>query len=571
MTIPTNCDPGKPLIRPEGEGATLNYNLPQSSCFTAQASIPLGVDRSWFTDSTAQEPQVHWWNRPRPELDGLEQTLSDGDLTPEVAQFIDPRIPSLLHTTTVPAAASVPDQISYAPSRAAGLAATSRAARRGRQPSRRMVSPEPVHTASHVAKAIVDGLRPLVTSSFGGELQIKYLPPPDKPVPRMFLVEYYKVCSYLGDYGAGKTLSVTTMGPGEKLTMTVNTYRDSETTLTESENILDSFSQSSADELEQLVEQQVGVTDSSSVSNTVTSTTGGSMSVGVGVDLFGWVELGADTQVDTSRSDTTTVAATREFNTQALDRALSSHVESSSSSREVTVNTSSTTTVSTGESTSTVRELANINLSRVLNIAFRQLMQAYDTITYLDDVKVLYTNGYPESIRLIDLNQLDEVLPQLITPQHLDDVRDQILEPYCVVFNYQGKPMPFLEKVDRTYHCELTGDDEHIRYLRKRLDLRDQAGDITVPGVITSVQRNVLPTEAVMADGFLGERPLVDCYNSVLQATTADAADIANQKQRLAVRIIEAIEDPEARAKAWAQLFNPPPPVAAEPTEPATP
>lgn len=565
MTIPINCDPPEPLTRAAGEAATLNYNLPQSSCFTAQGSIPLHVNRSWFHDSAGQEPEIHWWNLPRPELHGLEHTLERGDLTPAVTQLIDPRIPELLQMAR--------DQIAEAPAyrtaRATGAAVSGRA-RRARTPSRRMVSAQPVHTAPQVARAVVDGMRPMVATTFGGELQVFYLPPPERPVPRLFLIEYYKVCSYLGDYGAGKTVSTFTLLPGEKRTITVSTYRDTETTQTASENILDSFSQSSADELEELVEEQVGVTDALSMSNTLTSTTGGSMSLGFGVDLYGLVKLGGDQQSSGSETSTTSIATTREVHTQALNRALSSHVESSTSSREVTVNTSTTTTVSTGESTSTVRELANINLSRVLNIVVRQLLQAYDTVTYLDDVKVLYTNGYPESIRLIELNQLDEVLPGLITQDHVDEVRDLILAPYCVVFNHRGEAKPFLEKVSRTYHCELTGKDEEIVYLRKRLDLRDQFGNISVPGVITNVQRNILPTEAVIADGMQGGGDNLDCYNQVLQSTTAHAAEIANQKQLQAIRIIEAIEDPAAKAEAWARLFNPPPPVEATTTEPAT-
>jgi hypothetical protein len=566
MTIPTNCDPREPLTRAAGEAATLNYNLPQSSCFTAHGSIPLRIDPSWFRDSASQEPEVHWWNLPRPELDGLEETLEHGDLTPVVTQLIDPRIPELLH--------SAPDQLAEAPPyRKAGVTAATMSgrARRARTPSRRMVSAQPVHTAPQVARAVVDGIRPMVATTFGGELQVCYLPAPERPVPRLFLLEYYKVCSYLGDYGAGKTLSTFTLLPGEKTTITVSTYRDTEATQTESENILDSFSQSSADELEALVEEQVGVTDSLSMSNTVTSTSGGSVNFGFGIDLFGLVELGSGQESSGSDSTSATIATTREVHTQAINRALSSHVESSSSSREVTVNTSSTTTVSTGESTSTVRELSNVNLSRVLNIVFRQLLQAYDTVTYLDDVKVLYTNGYPESIRLIELSQLDEVLPQLITADHLDEIRDRILAPYCVVFNHQGEALRFLEKVSRTYQCDLTGEEEKIVYLRKRPDLRDQAGNISVPGVITNVQRNVLPTEAVIADALLGGGDSLDCYNQVLQATTADAAELANQQQLQAIRIVEAIEDPAAKADAWAQLFNPPPPVEATATEPATP
>jgi hypothetical protein len=567
-TPTTNCGPGNPLIRlGGGEAPVLNYNLPQGGCFSAQGSIPLGIDPSWFRDEVAAEPDGHWWDVPVPNPDELVDDMVKGTLSPQLTnQLLDPRIPALLHEW------SAPDQIADAPrmmsarlaqpaERTKVPAATSAPTR----PTRRQVAPKPTYTASHLVRAVEDGLRPMVTTGFSGDLQIKFLPKPARPVPRLVVVEYYRVCSYLGDYGAGRTLSTTSLFPGESTTITLATYRDEETTASESSNVLDSFTESAADEMETLVEEQIGTTLGSSTSTTQSSTTGGGVNFGVGIDLFSLVELGFGAEHSGSQTDATTVAMTSEINTQAINHALSSHVESSSSSRQVEVNTTTSATVSTGESTTTVRQIANINHSRVLNIVFRQLLQAYDTVTYLYDVKVLFSNGYPESVRLIELGQLDDVLPQLVSAEHVPAVRQRILQPYCAVFNYEGRAVRFLEKVDREAPCDLTGQTERIVYIRKRPDLRDEAGNITVPGVIKNVERYVLPTPAVIAEALLGQGEALDCYNQELQSTTVDAGELQNRKLAQALGIVGAIEDPQAQADAWARMHNPAPAVEEPP------
>jgi hypothetical protein len=571
-TPTTNCGPGEPLIRlGGGEAPILNYNLPQGGCFSAQGSIPLGIDPSWFRDEVTAEPDEHWWKVPVPNPDDLVDDIVKGTLSPQLtSQLLDSRIPAILRAT------STTDQIAQAPPATSARLAQPVGARVPRatsaptRPTRRQVAPKPNYTAPHVVRAVEDGLRPMVTTGFSGDLQIKFLPRPDQPVAGLVVIEYYRVCSYLGDYGAGRTLSTTSLLPGESTTITLATYRDDETTATESSNVLDSFTESAADEVETLVEEQIGTTLGSSTSSSQSSTTGGGVNVGVGVDLFGLVTLGVGGTHTGSQTDATTVAMTSEINTQAINHALSSHVENSSYSRQVEVNTTTNTTVSTGESTTTVRQIANINHSRVLNIVFRQLLQAYDTVTYLYDVKVLFSNGYPESVRLIELGQLDDVLPQLVSAEHVAAVRERILQPYCVVFNYEGRPIPFLEKVEREAPCDLTGRTERIVYIRRRPDLRDEAGTISVPGVIKNVERYVLPTPAVIAEALLGQGEALDCYNQQLQSTTVDAAELQNRKLAQAIGIVGAIEDPQAQADAWARMHNPAPAVE-EPSEAAPP
>ena len=59
---------------------------------------------------------------------------------------------------------------------------------------------------------------------------------------------------------------------------------------------------------------------------------------------------------------------------------------------------------------STIRELVNPNVSRVLNFVFRQLLQEYISVTYLSDIKVAFTNGHAESFVVLPIEELDEML-----------------------------------------------------------------------------------------------------------------------------------------------------------------
>jgi hypothetical protein len=565
----SNCIPGEPLVRlGEGQGAVLDYNLPQSAAFSAQGSIPLGIPTEWFVEETKVEPRSSWWANPLPERELLVEEIGQGRLSPKNRRLLDPRIVSLVSRQS-PATEIPPGPM--APARRAIVATTAdrkivKSSVSTRKPLMRTLEAAPL-THLDIAEAVVEGNRPFLTKTLGGQPAIKFIPKPAAAVPRLFLLEHYKICSYLRDYGAGKTLSTFSLLPGEKTQITISTYRDSETTRAQTENVLDSFSETAADELETLVEEQGGTSDTTSTSDSVTNSTGGGVSVGADVDLFSLVSLSVGGNVESSHEHSTTVATTRETHTQSVNRALSSHVENSSYAREVTVNTTSSQTVTEGEEQSVVRELQNINHSRVLNFVFRQLLQEYLTITYLDRVQVIYTNGYPESIRLFDLNQLSDILPQLIAPEHLEKVRNAILTPYCAVFNHRGEPKAFLEKVDRSYHCPLTKEDVRLTYIRKRLDLADSEDGITVPGVITNVQKNVLATPAVIVEALLGQAEALDCYNQELQGTTVERADLENKKLAQALAIVEAITDPKDKAVAWTSMHVAP----VEETSPAEP
>ena len=133
------------------------------------------------------------------------------------------------------------------------------------------------------------------------------------------LIEHYKVCAYLGDYGAGKTVRTFSLLPGERTTISVKSYRDKTSSYTKSsttnsneytstyyeddevstsvksENILDSYSQYSADQLQSQIQtiesESFGEQDASFESESI----GEGKGRGGGFNLLGLVNwLGQD-------------------------------------------------------------------------------------------------------------------------------------------------------------------------------------------------------------------------------------------------------------------------------------
>jgi hypothetical protein len=71
-----------------------------------------------------------------------------------------------------------------------------------------------------------------------------------RPYSRLLLVEIYRLSSYLGSYGAGRVLKTFSLLPGEKTKISVRTFTKRETTRNQATSILDSFTQTSADDFE---------------------------------------------------------------------------------------------------------------------------------------------------------------------------------------------------------------------------------------------------------------------------------------------------------------------------------
>lgn len=427
-----------------------------------------------------------------------------------------------------------------------------------------------------LAQMIASGNAPTVVENMGRfKSTIKLIKRPPAPNPTLFIIEEYKTVSFLGSYGAGQTLNTFTLLPGEKTTISVKTFKEVTSTENRSDSVVDSFSESSANELEKSLQEESSfqTTDSASEATSLTKAKSKSASVDVSVSasfLSANAKAAAHAEFSASTNSTENISSSsaRSTNVGALAKAVGKQVENSNSNRHVSVNTSTQDSYKESTETALVRELLNPNQSRVLNFVFRQLLQEYVTITYLDNIKVAYSNGHPESFRVVPIQELDILLTEVIEPSYHTEVRNKIVGEYYAagnatgpLVNYAGATFKLLRKVT----SKRLSDGATISYYTKRPDIVDTYNSgslsIPIPGVILNVDKHVLRTDSVIADALLGQGEALDCFNAHSQEAKKQALYIENQKQLLALNTLAEISDPIQRAEYYAKMFNPPPPI----------
>ena len=231
-----------------------------------------------------------------------------------------------------------------------------------------------------VDKVNTEGVKPVVSLNYAQQALVAFVKPVTESTvatPNLFIIEEYRMAAYLGKYGMGRVVRTFSLLPGEKTTITVKTYRDTKTTKSRSENVLDSYSETSANDLENLVQgERDDKTDTKRTTdfNAKLSLDGGAYKALTGIKASSELNIKNE--------------SARSSNIKNLNRAIEKHVNTSNSNRQIQVNTTTTESTTEGEESSTVRELLNLNKSRVLNFIFRQLHQQYITVTYLADIKI---------------------------------------------------------------------------------------------------------------------------------------------------------------------------------------
>ena len=228
---------------------------------------------------------------------------------------------------------------------------------------------------------------------------------------------------------------------------------------------------------------------------------------------------------------------------------------------EVVANTPEPQRFTKGEEISTVREIANINKSRVLNFVFRQLLQQYVTITYLSNIKIAFCNGYEESLRVVDLEELDILLEDTIQTGMIEQIRQTILKHYCTVFNYKDEPIPFVEKVTYSIgECVDANEEETFWRIKKNITDTWQEDDegllLKVNGPILNVSKHTLKTDSAVVDAVLGQGEALDCFNMKAQDAVAIGEQLKVVEHLQQLVTLQSITDPEQRAELYKKVFG---------------
>lgn len=398
-----------------------------------------------------------------------------------------------------------------------------------------------------IAAKIKRGFKPVLVENAFGLVSLEFSAQPEDVTPTIELVLNFKMANFLGNYGAGKTINTMSLLPGETTNISIRNWQRNEITKKRAENILDSFSESSIDDLQSIIENENMRASSASRSETHSRRKRKRGGINLGVVKFG----GRSSSSSNKSFNSATASQVRN-----LSNSTSKQSSKTDALREIQVNIETTETVQTETEQTIVRELQNINQSRVLNFSFRQLLQEYISVTYLDQVSILFTNGNDEIEA--KLEDMDILLEEVLTPAALSEVRHEIIAYLCNVKDYQANTIQFVEKVNETYNnlIESGGTPINVEYIRKRQDLEMQYQGHSVNGIIFDVTHRSIRTDALIAEALLGQGETLDCYNIKLQNEAVREAIINNNEREQAIRIIDLIEDPETKAELYKKVFG---------------
>ena len=396
----------------------------------------------------------------------------------------------------------------------------------------------------------VDNSFPTFVKSMGGTTKIKFAKSRSLE-PRLIFVETHKLTNLPGDYGAGTILKTFSLLPGEETEISIKTYKKTREEIKEASSILDSYTEEKADEFEKGVQQETARSSQEENSSSF------NVSASAGVNL-GYVNASVSAGYEQGSSSSRSSSAKNTLN------ATEKHAQKASAKRDVSVNTSFEKSVETGEETSFMRKIENINVSRTLNFTFRQMNQQFHSILHLVNLRIGFYNGYPGSFRLYSLPELKHIVVKYmnISNKTYDEifqiVKAKILQEYTHVLDYQNTEKVFIEEKSNgngsTYlrvipPLEINGNISGKQEYHMREAKADQPADIRfIDGVILGNKVITMRTDGVIVESLLGKANALDDYSLQTREETVRYQALTNEKLRseinktnIGLKMIEAL------------------------------
>lgn len=584
-----SCTPQEPFIKldKDGKASILNYNLPQNTSYSVTSFLNLQIPRDWFKgmgrdtfwDELVKKPveevkalvlrdiqsagslkifdNAELFNRSNIavvnvalEKSKIEKRLfAEGEKQTSlysidpVFNFEDANQEEVYISNPI-AAQLVNNPTSPSTGQAVHIAT----------PLKRAYIP-----VDYVVEMIQGGYRPMLEVNPLGDkiltkfVDIKKITP---ETPELMIALEMRMSSFLGDYGAGKTIKTFSLLPGERTTISVRTYQQEQTTRLQAQNVLDSYSESSAEDLQNTLQNEVGHATNLSMQEVSTKTSNWKAGGGFGLNL-GIVKIGGGGGGGGTSTTTTTVNSALQMQVNMLSAATSHHVSKSDSLRQIEINTETTSSSVSEYEETIVRELENINKSRVLNFVFRQLLQEYVSITHLVDVSFVYYGGLGNR-KSCRMTGLDELLEEVLIKDAVEKAKQMIYTQLCSIQDYENNTVSIIEKVtEKMSNCiDPNYAGETVEYVKVKKDIEQSYRDKKVQGIILSTSQRILRTPSLVVDALLGQGESLDCYNQKLQEAATENAALQNQRLEQAMKVIESIELPEERAKLYKKVFT---------------
>jgi hypothetical protein len=566
-----SCIPQEPFSKLEenGKASILNYNLPQATCYDATSFLGLDIDPKLFKANQLRPSTNDFWDivpkLPREEL--LKKLKVFDIVAPNIPVLLNPELLKSVRLVSQPAGSTEAGNAGNAGNAGlaagisgerAGFAAVSAASDAHIANKARLDFLAGQDSTSLLVEKIKEGFMPVLKERFSRIPEILFFPRPLKADPQLSIVLHLKMCSYLGDYGAGRTVNTFSLLPGEKTTITIRSYLYKEEIRSQAQNVLDSYSESSAEDLQTLVENEVEHATSMSKSESHSKTGNWKAGGSAGINL-GFFKIGGGGGGGGSSSSSSSVNQALQTQVSILTSSTSRHTSRADSLREVEVNTSTKSTQVSESEELIVRELENPNDSRVLNFVFRQLLQEFISLTYVHDVSFIYSNGFPSQRKSSKLSGLEDILRDiLVNEAAVKKVKEQLYTQLCSIVDFEGKMHALIEKVaHKLGNCIQSGNrQENLEYVRVKDGLKQTYRGKTVNGIILDATHRVIRTPSLVVDALLGQGEALDCFNTRMYDENANQARLQNEKLKQAMEVINGISDPVEKAKLYQMVFG---------------
>jgi hypothetical protein len=540
-----DCERTEPFIKlePEGVAPIINYNLPAENWFKSTTYLLLDINNSCFKPTANAAPENNFWDL----VENLSPTQLAELINDDIAGFSDrPVFVNGNQLQALPIVHQVPKATAAT---IKGSASDSINTIRQLKGSVRVQQNQPMELedtsdyyiaglrASEIIKQITKGRRPMLNLNFAGISKIKFVARPVSPRPRIAIALHYKTLLFPLNYGMGKIVKTFSLLPGEVTTFNLRSYRHNEETKTRSETIFDSCSQSFA----QAFENQVQTQNMNASQNAFGADFAVSTGIEVGGGIAGIIGVGGGSTINFGTNVDT--ASQNQYN--SLQSVINTTTSEANFNRDLTVNTDVSSFTMSGTEETTTREIRNENRSRTLNFVFRQLMQEYMAVTYLDDVSIHYSNGYPESYRTARLDNINDLLTAVLQDAAappcddiINKVREEICFQLCNIFDYLGEKKSFIVCEEQTL-TDCCGGREPVtkKIIRKNPAIEYTIEGRKINGIVIGVNKYVVKTDGVIVDALLGGGEALDCYNHSMQniAIMGGQMDIQASIQRLEI------------------------------------
>jgi hypothetical protein len=175
------------------------------------------------------------------------------------------------------------------------------------------------------------------------------------PVPHIALIETWQLTAFLGDYGLGQTVAAESLMPGERKTVSMQTWSADTSNKEQSTSVFDSADSSAQDRFGKQVTAagNTTTTESGGVAASIGTKTGASAQVYI-VNMSGEIEASTSANYQKGRQD---------FSSN-VDTATNEHANQCNSSRRTAVGEVTKTQREEGTIGQTTRELSNTKDSR---------------------------------------------------------------------------------------------------------------------------------------------------------------------------------------------------------------